>query len=100
MIKKIIPALYVNVSDVQGDISFKIYRDKDRTDEITGDLVTVCEAFEQNGADAIILFCNAGTEALIYLFMLVEQLTDLKMLRSTFTQELPRQSLRKTALIS
>lgn len=45
MIKKIIPALYVNVSDVQGDISFKIYRDKDRTDEITGDLVTVCEAF-------------------------------------------------------
>lgn len=62
MIKKIIPALYVNVSDVQGDISFKIYRDKDRTDEITGDLVTVCEAFEQNGADAIILFCNAGTD--------------------------------------
>lgn len=62
MIKKIIPALYVNVSDVQGDISFKIYRDKDRTYEITGDLVTVCEAFEQNGADAIILFCNAGTD--------------------------------------
>lgn len=62
MIKKIIPCLYINVSEIKGDISFKIYRDKDRTDEMPGELITVCETFEQNGADAVMLFCSANTD--------------------------------------